>query len=107
MLCACLLATLLTPASIMPPGEDLLAPVMAKRDALAKSSKKDWVAAEVAWARATELNPTDANAWLELGRARYEGKKYLEAVEPMQRAHDLGVSYPWDMPYFQACCYAL
>jgi len=86
---------------------DLLAPVYAKREATSASSAKNWAEAEKKWEQATALNPTDANGWLELGRARYYGKKYLEAVEPMQKANDLGVSYAWDMPYFQACCYAL
>ncbi len=89
------------------PTSDLLAPVTAKRDALAKTKAKDWAPAEAAWEKATELNPTDANAWLELGRARYYGKKYLEAIASMEKADALGVSYPWDMPYFEACCYAL
>ncbi len=107
MLCAFLLATMLVPNAQPSSGDDLLAPVLAKRDATAKSAAKDWSGAEAAWLKATELNPTDANAWLELGRARYEEKKYLEAIKPMQKADDLGVSYAWDMPYFQACCYAL
>lgn len=89
------------------PHDDPLAGVFAKREAVAKSNAKDWSAAETAWEKVTALNPTDAGAWLELGRSRYELKKYLEAVEPLQKADDLGVSYPSDMPYFEACCYAL
>jgi tetratricopeptide (TPR) repeat protein len=86
---------------------DLLAPMLAKREATAASDAKNWADAEAKWEKATILNPTDANAWLELGRARYYEKKYAEAIEPLEKADALGVSYPWDMPYFEACCYAL
>jgi hypothetical protein len=88
-------------------ADELLAPTYAKKDAQSKTDAKAWSAAESAWLKATQLNPTDPNAWLELGRSRYYGKKYLEAIEPMEKADALGVSYAWDMPYFEACCYAL
>ena len=105
--CALAIATSLVNVRTQDPNGDLLAPVFAKRDATAKSKAKNWAEAETLWEKATTLNLTDGNGWLELGRTRYELKKYLEAIEPLQRAHDLGVSYAWDMPYFQACCYAL
>ncbi len=78
-----------------------------RNEAKAKTAAKDWTGAESAWEAVTAQNPTDATAWLELGRARYMEKKYAEAMDPLQKADYLGVSYPWDMPYFQACCYAL
>jgi tetratricopeptide (TPR) repeat protein len=105
-----LVCTLMLPSAIalsQTPGNDLLAPLLARREAATKTSASDWAGADASWEKATALNPSDAHAWLELGRARYQEKKYLDAIEPLQRANDLGVSYPWDMPYFQACCYAL
>lgn len=113
MLNACLVASIVIMGGAQMSGAadqesvTLLAPVLARREALSKTSSESWPDAEKAWLKATELNPTDANGWLELGRARYKAKDYLAAIEPLQRAHDLGVSYAWDMPYFQACCYAL
>ncbi|MBS1716176.1 MAG: hypothetical protein JSS72_00410 [Armatimonadetes bacterium] len=62
---------------------------------------------EARWLKRTQENPTDPHNWLQLGKARYDAKKFAEAIPALEKADELGVSYPWDMPYFIACCYAL
>lgn len=51
---------------------------------------KDFNGASDALAKSAELNPTDGNAWLMLGQARFQGGQTDEAIEALLKAAENG-----------------
>lgn len=65
-----------------------------------------WAAAAAAYARLTELDPYDPDAWEMLGRSRHRAGDFAGALAPYRRAAEAGAGQPYDHPYRIACCLA-
>src|SRR5262245_18949613 len=77
------------------------------RQADASSRAQDWLAAAPLWERVVETNPHVAAFWFSLGLALQNAGENRQAIPALEKALQLGASYPHTVAYFLARSHAL
>lgn len=77
------------------------------REARSLSSGKQFQEAEKLLETAVAINPVNGEAWVLLGRNRYDLKQWERSIAAYRQAIDLGQGYAWSSAYDICCCYAL